>query len=68
MGEGRSGQNRPIPLVSVSIAVVTNLYQRYENINQIIDEATRVKKLQIHQRQHHFANDMEERLFDPSRD
>ncbi|MGQ8874626.1 GGDEF domain-containing protein [Paenibacillus sp. TSA_86.1] len=44
MGEGRSGLNRPIPLVSVSIAVVTNLYQRYENINQIIDEATRVKK------------------------
>lgn len=44
MGEGRSGLNRPIPLVSVSIAVVTNLKQRYEDINQIINEATRVKK------------------------
>ncbi|WP_427050234.1 GGDEF domain-containing protein [Paenibacillus sp. TC-CSREp1] len=44
MGEGRSGLNRPIPLVSVSIAVVTNLNQRYEDINQIINEATRVKK------------------------
>ncbi|MNW62600.1 hypothetical protein D3C74_407420 [compost metagenome] len=44
MGEGRSGLNRPIPLVSVSIAVVTNLYQKYENMNQIVHEATRVKK------------------------
>uniref|UniRef100_UPI00406D116D GGDEF domain-containing protein n=1 Tax=Paenibacillus sp. FSL R7-0652 TaxID=2921687 RepID=UPI00406D116D len=44
IGEGRSGLNRPIPLVSVSIAVVTNLYQRYGNINQIVHEAAGVKK------------------------
>lgn len=44
LGEGRSGLNRPIPLVSVSIAVVTNNKRKYENIDQIIDEATRIKK------------------------
>ncbi len=45
LGEGRSGLNRPIPLVSVSIAVVTNHRQQYENIDQIVSEATRVKKV-----------------------
>ncbi|UOK61890.1 hypothetical protein MT997_26285 [Paenibacillus sp. OVF10] len=30
--------------MSVSIAVVTNSKQKYENIDQIIDEATRIKK------------------------
>ncbi|SEB27257.1 diguanylate cyclase (GGDEF) domain-containing protein [Paenibacillus sp. 276b] len=33
LGEGRTGLNRPIPLVSVSIAVVTNHRQQYENID-----------------------------------
>lgn len=45
LGEGRSGLNQPIPLVSVSIAVVTNRGQQYENIDQIVSEATRIKKV-----------------------
>jgi len=45
LGEGRSGLHRPIPLVSVSIAVVTNVRQRYESIDQIVSEATRIKKV-----------------------
>ncbi|MFS0871383.1 GGDEF domain-containing protein [Paenibacillus xylanilyticus] len=45
LGEGRSGLNRPIPLVSVSIAVVTNVRQKYESIDQIVSEATRIKKV-----------------------
>ncbi|WP_228469475.1 GGDEF domain-containing protein [Paenibacillus sp. JNUCC31] len=45
LGEGRSGLHRPIPLVSVSIAVVTNRRQQYENIDQIVSEATRIKKV-----------------------
>lgn len=45
LGEGRSGIHRPIPLVSVSIAVVTNASQEYEGIDQIVKEATRIKKV-----------------------
>lgn len=44
MGEGRSGTTRPIPLVSISIAVVTNRGRNYESIDHIVSEATRVKK------------------------
>ncbi|WP_367073443.1 GGDEF domain-containing protein [Paenibacillus pabuli] len=45
LGEGRSGVHQPIPLVSVSIAVVTNASQEYEGIDQIVKEATRIKKV-----------------------
>ncbi|MDO7907486.1 GGDEF domain-containing protein [Paenibacillus sp. JX-17] len=44
MGEDRAGQHRPIPLVSVSIAVVTNRDQEYKDIDHIVSEATRIKK------------------------
>lgn len=45
LGEGRSGQHRPIPLVSMSIAVVTNSECKYDSVDQIVDEATRIKKI-----------------------
>jgi len=45
MGEGRSGTLGRIPLVSVSIAVVSNMLRKYEKIEDIVSEATRVKKI-----------------------
>lgn len=45
MGEGRSGISGPIPLVSISIAVVTNLSRSFESMDQVVDEATRMKKI-----------------------
>lgn len=45
LGEGRSGMSHRIPLVSVSIAVVTNRIKKYDNIDHLVHEATRVKKI-----------------------
>lgn len=45
LGEGRSGSYGPIPLVSISIAVVTNRSRSFENMDQIVEEATRMKKI-----------------------
>jgi diguanylate cyclase (GGDEF)-like protein len=45
IGEGRSGTSRQIPLVSLSIAVVTNRFQQFVSIDEVVHEATRVKKL-----------------------
>ncbi|CAH1217803.1 GGDEF domain-containing protein [Paenibacillus sp. JJ-223] len=45
LGEGRSGTLGRIPLVSVSIAVVSNMLRKYEKIEDIISEATRIKKI-----------------------
>ncbi|MNI64403.1 hypothetical protein D3C73_1198450 [compost metagenome] len=44
-GEGRSGQNHLIPLVSMSIAVVTSRRQKYTSVDHIVTEATRIKKV-----------------------
>lgn len=45
LGEDRSGINRWIPLVSLSIAVVTNRMHKFDSTDVIVHEATRVKKL-----------------------
>ncbi|WP_410515217.1 diguanylate cyclase [Paenibacillus sp. BR2-3] len=42
--ESRSGKIEEIPLVSISIAVVTNRYQRFDSIEHISEEAARIKK------------------------
>ncbi|MFC4411201.1 GGDEF domain-containing protein [Chungangia koreensis] len=43
--ENRSGSLEEFPLVSISIAVVTNRESRFEDVEEIIVEAARVKKL-----------------------
>ncbi|MFI2857662.1 GGDEF domain-containing protein [Paenibacillus sp. JSM ZJ436] len=45
MGDGRSGVYGQIPLVSISIAVVTNQSESFHSVDDIIEEATRIKKL-----------------------
>lgn len=45
LGVERSGQRGPIPLVTLSIAVVTNRVLKYDNIDQVVSEATRIKKV-----------------------
>lgn len=45
LGEGRAGLYGPIPLVSISIAVVTNSERHFHNMEQIVEEATRIKKI-----------------------
>lgn len=45
LGEGRSGIFGPIPLVSISIAVVTNADRSFQSMDQIVEEATRMKKI-----------------------
>lgn len=45
MGEGRSGIFGPIPLVSISIAVVTNRSRSFQSTDQIVEEAARIKKI-----------------------
>lgn len=42
--ENRSGVVEEIPLVSLSIAVVTNRYRQFESIEEIAEEAARLKK------------------------
>ncbi|GGO01342.1 GGDEF domain-containing protein [Saccharibacillus kuerlensis] len=43
-GENRSGRRGMIPLVSLSIAVVTNRSRHYETIDAIVEESARIKK------------------------
>lgn len=43
--ENRSGRMEKIPLVTLSIAVVTNQHKDYRNTEEIIEEAMRLKKL-----------------------
>ncbi|OKP96779.1 GGDEF domain-containing protein [Paenibacillus sp. P46E] len=43
--EGRSGVVEEIPLVSISIAVVTNRYRRFDSIEDLSGEAARLKKI-----------------------
>lgn len=45
IGESRSGITGPIPLVSISIAVVTNRNFHFQSMEQIVEEATRMKKI-----------------------
>lgn len=45
IGETRSGNFGPIPLVSISIAVVTNRNRHFQSMEQIVEEATRMKKI-----------------------
>ncbi|WP_379141627.1 GGDEF domain-containing protein [Paenibacillus sp. sgz500992] len=42
--ESRSGVMEEIPLVSISIAIVTNRFQRFDSIEAISGEAARIKK------------------------
>lgn len=44
-GENRSGSFGAIPLVSISIAVVTNQQREFDSMDEIVDEATRMKKI-----------------------
>lgn len=44
-GESRSGGYGAIPLVSISIAVVTNQKGDFQSMDQIVDEATRMKRI-----------------------
>lgn len=44
-GEKRSGIYGVIPLVSISIAVVTNLNCSFQSMDQIVEEATRMKRI-----------------------
>lgn len=45
IGESRSGITSPIPLVSISIAVVTNRNRSFQSMDEIVEEATRMKKI-----------------------
>ncbi|GIP21906.1 GGDEF domain-containing protein [Paenibacillus sp. J22TS3] len=45
MSENRDGQVEPIPLVSISIAVVTNELRSYASIDEIVRESARIKKV-----------------------
>lgn len=45
ISENRSGEMESIPLVSISIAVVKNDYDRFSNAEELIAEATRLKKI-----------------------
>jgi len=44
IAENRSGKMEEIPLVSVSIAVVTNRHRKFDSIEDISKEAARIKK------------------------
>lgn len=45
ISENRAGQLEPIPLVSISIAVVTNETRDYASIDEMVSESTRIKKI-----------------------
>ncbi|GGA30165.1 hypothetical protein GCM10010917_14100 [Paenibacillus physcomitrellae] len=45
MGESRDGVYAAIPLTSLSIAVVTNRVRAYKHVDEIVEEATRIKKI-----------------------
>ncbi|MBW4083958.1 hypothetical protein [Paenibacillus sp. S150] len=42
--ESRSGAMEEIPLASVSVAVVTNRFRRFDSIEDLSGEAARLKK------------------------
>ncbi|MBU9674429.1 GGDEF domain-containing protein [Planococcus sp. CP5-4] len=44
-GENRFGKMEAIPLVSISIAIVKNDYDRFRNAEELVAEATRLKKI-----------------------
>lgn len=43
--ENREGEMEEIPLVTISIAVVTNYLKKFHSVEEIISEATRMKKI-----------------------
>lgn len=43
--ENRSGEMEKIPLVTISIAVVTNQKKQFSGIEEVIEQATRLKKM-----------------------
>ena len=43
--ENRSGEMEKIPLVTISIAIVTNQKKQFSGIEEVIEEATRLKKM-----------------------
>jgi diguanylate cyclase (GGDEF)-like protein len=45
MGETRTGIYGRLPLTSISIAVVTNRFKPYRHIDEVVEEATRIKKV-----------------------
>ncbi|MNH71290.1 putative diguanylate cyclase YedQ [compost metagenome] len=45
ISENRSGQVESIPLVSISIAVVTNESRQFASIEEIVSESARIKKI-----------------------
>lgn len=45
LAEDRDGRLREMPLVSLSIAVVTNLYETFLQVDDIVNRATKMKKL-----------------------
>ncbi|WP_138493721.1 GGDEF domain-containing protein [Paenibacillus pinistramenti] len=45
MGEARNGDYVQMPLTSISIAVVTNRFGSFKHMDEIVDNATRIKKV-----------------------
>ncbi|ANS74350.1 hypothetical protein AWM70_06940 [Paenibacillus yonginensis] len=45
MGESRDGLYTRVPLTSISIAVVTNRSRSYRHMDEVVEEATRIKKI-----------------------
>ncbi|USB32984.1 GGDEF domain-containing protein [Paenibacillus sp. YPG26] len=45
VSENRFGQVETIPLVSISIAVVTNEFRQFSSIEEIVSESARIKKI-----------------------
>ncbi len=57
IAENRAGQVERIPLVSISIAVVTNEAKAFRSIDEIVHEATRLKKIcKLDQRSCYYSN------------
>lgn len=44
MAENRHGVMEQYPLMSLSIAIVTNKYQNFESVSQLVEYASRIKK------------------------
>ncbi|MEK4513215.1 GGDEF domain-containing protein [Paenibacillus sp. FSL K6-2524] len=44
LAENRAGRIEEIPLVGISIAIVTNEWRRYDHEDEIVNESTRIKK------------------------
>ncbi|RCW65902.1 GGDEF domain-containing protein [Saliterribacillus persicus] len=45
ISENRKGEKERIPLVSISIAVVTNQKENFQNIDELVFETTKMKKI-----------------------